>query len=230
VPDIVVTDDVQVVATVVGDPDPQIAVTFPQEIVVTNSLLIGGAGPPGVAGPPGPPGPQGDVGPAGPAGTAIGAAQYKWKSGTNNADPGHGWLTSNTSDTSLATMYFVSAYDINGRIVRIEQLNEGDEFTIYEADQFQTWNTYLVAADPELVNNEWYRISVTFSETGPMPFTPSNGYAVELHTPVTGDQGPQGIQGPTGPQGPPAPWTQMTQAAYDALPVKDPGTLYVIVG
>jgi hypothetical protein len=29
---------------------------------------------------------------------------------------------------------------------------------------------------------------------------------------------------------PPSPWTQMTQAAYDALSVKDPNTLYVIVG
>lgn len=28
----------------------------------------------------------------------------------------------------------------------------------------------------------------------------------------------------------PAPWTQMTKAAYDALPVKDPAVLYVIVG
>ena len=33
-----------------------------------------------------------------------------------------------------------------------------------------------------------------------------------------------------GPQGPPGEWTQMTQAAYDALPTKDPDILYVIVG
>lgn len=39
--------------------------------------------------------------------------------------------------------------------------------------------------------------------------------------------GPQGIQGPPGP---PGEWTQMTQAAYDALLVKDPETLYVIIG
>lgn len=33
-----------------------------------------------------------------------------------------------------------------------------------------------------------------------------------------------------GPQGPPGQWTKMTQAEFDALPVKDPDTLYVIVG
>lgn len=33
-----------------------------------------------------------------------------------------------------------------------------------------------------------------------------------------------------GPVGPPGLWTQMTQAQYDALPMKDPQTLYVIIG
>lgn len=46
-------------------------------------------------------------------------------------------------------------------------------------------------------------------------------------------QGPPGPPGPPGPQGPPgvsAAWQQMTLAEYNALPVKDPNTLYVIVG
>lgn len=39
------------------------------------------------------------------------------------------------------------------------------------------------------------------------------------------------VPGPgMGPPGPPGQWMQMTQAAYDALPVKDPNTLYVIIG
>jgi hypothetical protein len=52
----------------------------------------------------------------------------------------------------------------------------------------------------------------------------------------TGPQGNQGIQGQTGPQGPQGNpgaagvWVQMTQAAYTALAVKDPNTLYVLVG
>ena len=49
-----------------------------------------------------------------------------------------------------------------------------------------------------------------------------------------GDKGDAGaastVPGPPGPPGTPAQWTQMTAAAYTALPVKDPNTLYVIVG
>ena len=43
-----------------------------------------------------------------------------------------------------------------------------------------------------------------------------------------------GWPGPAGdassPMGPQGQWTQMTQAAYDALAVKDPAVLYVIIG
>jgi len=46
----------------------------------------------------------------------------------------------------------------------------------------------------------------------------------------TGTPGPAGPAGPPGPTGPPAAWVQMTQAAYNALPVKDPNTLYIIIG
>lgn len=38
------------------------------------------------------------------------------------------------------------------------------------------------------------------------------------------------IAGQPGSDGTDANWTQMTQAQYDALVVKDPTTLYVIVG
>lgn len=50
-----------------------------------------------------------------------------------------------------------------------------------------------------------------------------------LRTNITGPTGAAGPTGATGPQGPQG-WVQMTQAAYDALAVKDPNTLYVIVG
>ena len=43
----------------------------------------------------------------------------------------------------------------------------------------------------------------------------------------TGPEGPQGIQGPQGESGL---WWSGTQAEYDAIPVKDPDTLYVISG
>jgi Collagen triple helix repeat (20 copies) len=45
-----------------------------------------------------------------------------------------------------------------------------------------------------------------------------------------GPAGPAGPNGPAGPQGAQGVWVQMTQAAYTALAVKDPNTLYVIIG
>lgn len=50
---------------------------------------------------------------------------------------------------------------------------------------------------------------------------------IVVNTP--GPQGPPGPAGVPGPQGPGG-WVQMTLAQYDALPVKDPNVLYVIVG
>ena len=41
---------------------------------------------------------------------------------------------------------------------------------------------------------------------------------------------PTGKPGPPGPPGEDAQWARMTQAEFDALPIKDPNTLYVIIG
>lgn len=66
---------------------------------------------------------------------------------------------------------------------------------------------------------------------GPQGSPGPTGPAGPAGTPGTpGLPGATGPAGPAGPTGPPGVWVQMTQAAYDALPVKDPGTLYVIVG
>jgi hypothetical protein len=49
--------------------------------------------------------------------------------------------------------------------------------------------------------------------------------------PVWGDTSALvGPPGPEGPQGPAGVWWHGTQAAYDALPTKDPNTLYVVAG
>ena len=47
---------------------------------------------------------------------------------------------------------------------------------------------------------------------------------------LPGTQGLTGPQGPQGEKGEPAVWARMSQAEYDALIVKDPQTLYVIIG
>jgi len=38
-----------------------------------------------------------------------------------------------------------------------------------------------------------------------------------------------GNVGPPGPPGPQGQWVSMTQAEYDAIPIPDPDTLYVII-
>lgn len=47
---------------------------------------------------------------------------------------------------------------------------------------------------------------------------------------VTVQAGTTGPAGPPGPPGVSGAWVSMTQAEYDAIPMKDPNTLYVIVG
>lgn len=46
---------------------------------------------------------------------------------------------------------------------------------------------------------------------------------------LTGAIGPQGVKGDTGAVGPAPKWVSLTQAAYDALSVKDPQTVYLVV-
>ena len=47
---------------------------------------------------------------------------------------------------------------------------------------------------------------------------------------VTVPVGKTGPQGPPGEPGADAQWARMTQADYDALPIKDPNVLYIIIG
>lgn len=83
---------------------------------------------------------------------------------------------------------------------------------------WQTTSRYEPAPMAERFGGQF--LGATTVPTGPPPEEP-----VEVVTvPVPGPMGPMG------PPGPPGIWVQMTQAQYDALPVKDPNTLYVIVG
>lgn len=62
------------------------------------------------------------------------------------------------------------------------------------------------------------------------PAGPQGPQGVKGDTGATGPAGPEGPQGPAGADGADAEWTQVTQAAYDAIPVPDPNTLYIVVG
>lgn len=62
------------------------------------------------------------------------------------------------------------------------------------------------------------------------PEGPQGPAGAKGNTGNTGPTGPEGPEGPQGPAGAAAAWTQLTQAQYDALGVKDPAVLYVIIG
>jgi hypothetical protein len=61
------------------------------------------------------------------------------------------------------------------------------------------------------------------SRTGPIPVVTTPIRPVNVTVPT-------GKPGPPGPPGEDAQWARMTRAEFDALPVKDPNTLYVIIG
>lgn len=72
---------------------------------------------------------------------------------------------------------------------------------------------------------------VTLTTGSPSVTVQADAPTVSIGVPgQRGPTGPTGDPGPTGPAGPSGVWVQMTQASYDALAVKDPNVLYVIVG
>ena len=75
----------------------------------------------------------------------------------------------------------------------------------------------------------WLRDNSTWTNLGPLQ-GPQGETGPAGATGATGATGPEGPQGPIGPQGESGLWWSGTQAEYDAIPVKDPDTLYVISG
>ena len=63
----------------------------------------------------------------------------------------------------------------------------------------------------------------------PVTVTPTQPSKIQVTVPV-GKQGVKGDKGDSGLNGADAQWAKLTQAEYDALPTKDPNTLYVIIG
>ena len=162
----------------------------------------GPIGPQGVEGPLGPIGPIGPQGPEGSPGTAVGSANYQWKTDTAVGDPGHGFIKGNNVDAELITELYASVYSSEGRVIRFDQIEVGGIFMMYESGQLETWNRYEVTAPVVVHNNEWFTVPCVFVETAALPFTPGNNARIEVQTPVKGDPGPRGETGPIGPQGP----------------------------
>ena len=166
---------------------------------------------PGPAGPPGPEGPQGEPGPAGAEGAEGPAGPGVAAGGTT------GQVLAKASAADYATVWADAGTGGGGTVTDV------------------LWTGPEAPVDPTIE---------LWADTDEEPT--GGGAAGPQGEP--GPQGPQGIQGESGPQGPQgiqgvqgpagadgadgadAVWVQMTQAAYDALVPKDPGTLYVVIG
>lgn len=183
---------------------------------VNPSLVIESTTGTGVAGPAGPAGPPGPTGAAGAQGIQ-GIQGVKGDTGTTGAQGIQG-----VAGTAGQSFTYRGAYAAGTTYALDDVVTEAGTSYI----SMQAANTgHDPAAD---ASNTWWAELAIAGAQGPQGIQGVKGDA--------GNQGTQGIQGVkgdtgnTGAVGPAATWTQLTQAQYTALGVKDPGTLYVIVG
>lgn len=197
----------------------------------TGALITAGAGTgallssvdqgQGPQGQPGPPGPQGEIGPQGPAGGSTSIAEYQFKTAITTP-PASGEVRLNNASQAAATAVYLHGMTWNNTDLMNAFRAIASPTEIYIQDQNDsTVNQHYQASANAIDHGTWVEVPVTWMKGG-TALVNQSGQATSIVGLIT--------QGKTGPQGPPGLWTQMTQAAYDALPVKDPNTLYVIVG
>jgi hypothetical protein len=138
----------------------------------------------------------GTPGPPGPPGISQGQYLYKWQTDTTAADPGHGRIKGNSTDSMTITTLYVSAYNDAGQVViELSRLATDDFLYLYRLAVFDTWNRYDITGDPINHGNDWFEIPVVFADTGSLPFQPNNNVEVDLVLPVSGEPGPPGPPG-----------------------------------
>jgi collagen type V/XI/XXIV/XXVII alpha len=182
----------------------------------------------GVPGPVGPPGPQG------PPGATTTTFEYAYSTQAA-APPNSGQVRTDATTAATSTVLWVHRLDKGGidRKPILTQASAGSELYLQDDGDSTAYAWYTLTADP-VDNGNYVTFAVAFDRGGGTPLVGNRSLLVGLL--YLGEPGPQGPQGPQGVQGPPGPtgaqgvWVQMTQAAYTALPVKDPGVLYVIIG
>lgn len=233
---------------------PVIEVTKEPRPVIEVSQLPGSQGPPGPQGEIGPPGPPGAAN-AAYSGTwrwttsTIDAAT-SGRVGINTTD----WASVtqvNVNETTYGgsdVSAFMDKLKIGDNIYLQEKTNAANygRYDITAITDQGTWRAFtvtLVSSGGVLPANnadvdisfltqgaqveEWLGASGipagTLGKTGDWYLNFTNGDVYEKTDSTTWTLR-------TNIKGAPGQWTQMTQAAYDALPTKDPNTLYVIVG
>jgi hypothetical protein len=198
----------------------------------------GPAGATGATGPAGATGPQGAQGPQGPSGAAAGGhASFTFNSNTSEPVTGNQLRINNASQTA-ATRLWVSKTDTDGLDVSIglAKVLAGHQIYFQDFDDASKWVKYSVTADG--VDDGAYYDFVVAYHSGPanVPFQkvelmpiapgavgvpPGGATSLVLAKSSATDYAVGWVTGR---------WLALSQAAYDAIPTKDPSILYVITG
>lgn len=122
-------------------------------------------------------GPAGPAGEAGAPGGGVSQRNYTFDNRTVEEDPGSGKLRTNNNDESLVTEVYVSLYGAGGQVAPgIALLDTGDEFLLYESNDFGASVRYEITTTPTITDNLWSLIPVTIVEYN--GFTPTNNQDV----------------------------------------------------
>jgi len=220
----------------------------------------GPAGPTGPTGPTGPEGPQGiqgatgatgatgpqgiqgNSGPTGPAGadgidgSLYGAVQNYMFNATTTPPPAAGGVRFNNVTQNLATAIYLNyiTNDVNAINLKnyfLQRVHIGDTFYLQDKDLPTKWQLYELTG--AFVDNSTYVTLPVTWKAGASPLTAArviiSRESAGVNSPV-GEAPNDGIAYSRKSKDWSPAFVQMTQAAYTALAVKDPNTLYVVVG
>jgi hypothetical protein len=113
---------------------------------------------------------------------SAGSANYKWNTSTAAADPGTGRIGMNNAAAASATAVYASVFDQNGSVVRLDALNVGDTFVVYQTGTLGVSVKFTVAAPVTNNANAWFTIPVTYVSTGGSGFSPTNNTSVQMQS------------------------------------------------
>jgi hypothetical protein len=113
---------------------------------------------------------------------SAGSANYKWNTSTAAADPGTGRIGMNNAAAASTTAVYASVFDQNGSVVRLDALNVGDTFVVYQTGTLGVSVKFTVSAPVTNNANAWFTIPVTYVSTGGSGFSPTNNTSVQMQS------------------------------------------------
>ena len=182
--------------------------TTPGAVIIAGTGGGGGTGPAGPQGPPGTDGAPGPEGPQGPPGTAYLNAQWNFNQ-TTTPSPNSGTMRMNATTYAATTQLMVHESDRDSidRALGLNLAAPGDQIIMQSAQGRALWNITAHA------DSGTYRtLTVTLVEASGVRPSASSVTTLYFASPGGTSWGR---------------WSG-TQTAYNAIPVKDDGVLYVI--